>query len=104
MTLITDEQTAALVRRLLCQYIERCEELRLNQSTAATLLGLSTTRLSQIRKGIREDAPAAVSTGVFLRAKQFLASVDEARDAGVLPASSKRGEAQAAVLAYYQAQ
>lgn len=104
MHLITDEQTTALVRRLLCEYIEQCKDLRINNGTASRLLGISATRLNQIRKDVKEGGPVAVNLGVFLRAKQFLASIPTAKSAEVLPAASKNGAAQNPVLRFYGAE
>lgn len=104
MTLITDEKAAALVRGLTLKYLDVCEEERVNQGTAAQLLGLSQTRLSQLKKAAREGGEVMIHVGTFLRMRQVLQGVPHAKEEGVLPAKSKKGSAQDAVARYFLGQ
>lgn len=101
MKLITDEQAGALTGALLRGYLKACEDNRLNATTAGAIIGVSATRLGSLKKSLAEGDPTGVKLGVFLRAKQFLASIPDATEAGILPAKAQRGAAQEAVLAHY---
>lgn len=101
MSLITEQQAAALARGLLLEYLDQCTAARLHLGTAASLLGVSRTRVGSIKKALAEARPLGVSLEVFLRAKQLLDKFPAAREAGVLPATAQRGAAQDAVLEWF---
>lgn len=101
MSLITAPQTAALVRGLLQQYLTECAARRLHLGTAATLLGVSRTRLGGLKRALRTGEPVGASLEVFLRAKQLLDRFPAAVEAGILPATAQRGLAQDRVLEWF---
>lgn len=101
MKLITDGQVDALTGALLRGYMKACEDNRLNATTAGAIIGISSTRLGTLKKAMVSGDPIGVKIGAFLRAKQFLASIPSATEAGILPAKSQRGKGQDAVLEYY---
>ncbi len=99
---LTDEdKVARVVRALTLRYLESCEANRISRGTAAQLLGISRTRLVQMERSASAGERMMVSVVLFLRLKQLLEGVTDAREAEVLPAASKRGAAQTAVLEFF---
>ena len=101
MNLIDEATTSTLIGTLVGGVLAASEANRLNTGTTAALLGLTAARLNALKASLKRGEVVNIRVGVFLRARQFLNSIDAAREAGVLPASSTRGAAQTNVLAWY---
>jgi hypothetical protein len=96
----SDEEVGRMVALLLQAVNAMAERNRMARTTVATAVGVTPTRLAQLQKAARDGQPVMVGLDVFLRFVTLCKAEKQMVADGVLPAASKRGQAQHAILEY----